>query len=150
MKSAQSIFVRTLLCFAISYLVSCQQTTESNDGDFQLQIELEIIPYSDIPSSWGSTFYQHNSNWVGVFDTTAADSLAGVLKNSDLPIIHMWFPQVGSICGIPIRGGSEVILKLSLPDTSVYQFGFQLPDGFPLSCVSTWRHYKFVEVPDGG
>jgi len=150
MKSAQPIFIKSLLCLAISFLVSCQKTTKSNDEVFQLQIEFEIIPSNEVPKDWDSTFYQQNSNWAGFFDTTAADLLADELKDSNLPITDMWFPQVGFICGVPIRAGSEVIIKLSLPDTSIYQFGFQPQDGFPVVCVHTWRHYKFVEVSQGG
>ncbi|MFQ6607111.1 MAG: hypothetical protein ACE5EE_01095 [Fidelibacterota bacterium] len=146
MKSILTIIIQVLIGLEISFLVSCQQTTESSDGDFQLQINLEIVSYTDIPSSWDSTFYQHNLNWIGFFDTTAADSLADVLKDSNLPIVDMWFPQEESICSIPLRVGSEVILKLNSVDSSIVLFGFQSPDGFPLSCVRKWRHYIFSEV----
>ena len=144
MDFRQSQLIILFISSVLVIFISCENSTTLTEDDVKFQIELEIIPYTDIPSDWDSAFYQHDTNWDSFFDTTGADSLAEYLKETDLPLGNMWFPQVGSICGIPIRNGSEVILKLTVADTSVYQFGFQHTDGFPLSCVSNWRHYKYV------
>ncbi len=134
-----------LVAGLVSFLfVFCQNATEPTKimKKTEVQIEFELVPYTAIPSVWDSTFYQHDSNWYG--DTTAADSLANVLKYSGLPVTDFWFPQWPSECGIALISGSDAILKLIEPDTSVYRMGFQPHDSFPLACVQIWRHYKFV------
>lgn len=139
MRTRKQLYFICLLIFFTYF--SCKQSPEPLPA---VLFELEIIPYNEIPSSWDSTFYQMRSNvWSQFFDTTAADSLAVKLGNSGLRIRDFWFPQEHSECGIALRVGSEVILRLENVDTIVFQFGFQNADFFPLVCVETWRHYTF-------
>jgi len=135
-----------LIFLFITLLLICScATTDDIQNHSQNEIILTIIPSTEIPVSWDSTYYQHDSSYLAYLDTIAADSLAEVLVNSDLPITDFWYPNIDYICMIPIRGGSEVVVKLDRPDTTIYEYGFQEYDGFPVYCVPIWRHYEFIK-----
>jgi hypothetical protein len=143
-------FNLAVLILAFS-LMSCEHTTEPPGQFAEVRVELEIVPNSAVPSAWDATFYQKDTNWGwdNFFNTKAADSLANFLKRSNIAITDFWFPQEPSICGAPIRVGSEVIVKLEQPDPSIYQIGFVPATGFDIICVRTWRHYKFIRIVRG-
>lgn len=109
------------------------------------QIELEIISSNQVLINWDSTIYQHNADWKTYLDTTAVDSLANLLKNSEILIEDMWCPNEVTDCLILLKAGSDIIIKLNKPDTLIYSYGFQNNDvGFPIDCFPSWRHYKFI------
>ena len=135
----------SIMLIVILALLSCSKSTEPT---IRLEYQLEIIPDSDISISWDTTYYQHDTTWVErTFpDTIAADSFATVLCNSNLPITDLWYPQVGrSGCKILFREGSYVIVKLGMPDLSTKLIGLRTRSTFPISCINTWRHYKFTQ-----
>jgi hypothetical protein len=108
-------------------------------------MELEIVPSDSVSINWGdSTVYQHGTDWHSYLDTVAYDSLAIFLKNSELPIEDMWCPNEEMHCKIPYTPGMEVVLRLSKPDALVFRYGFHNIYGFPISCYSHWRHYKYT------
>ena len=142
-------FMIVLLISSFSFYYSCKSTSEpltQSKGEKEVNVQLEIIPYTLVPDDWDSTFYQHfkNWDWTRSFDTTAANLLADTLKEFAPPVTDLWFPQEVPVCLDPLRVGSEVILKLSTADTMVHRLGFEPADFFPLPCVPTWRHYRFV------
>ena len=131
--------------FVIALLVSCNDNGNPIVNKNEKQMELEIIPSNQVLITWDSTIYQHNTNWKTYLDTTAADSLANLLNNSEVLIEDMWHPNENSECGIPIIAGRAVIIKLNKPDTLIFSYGFQNNDGsFPIICFNFWRHYKYI------
>lgn len=135
----------TFLLFVTALLAGCSGNGNPVVNEKEKQMELEIISADQVQITWDSTVYQHNTDWADSIDTLAADSLAALLINSDLPVEELWYPNVVTYCEIPIRRGSEVIIKLSNADTLVYNYGFEKNDGsFPISCFDFWRHYKYT------
>ena len=131
--------------FAAAVLTGCSDIGNPVVNDKEKQMKLEIIRSDQVKITWDSTVYQHTTDWVESIDTLAADSLAELLKNSDIPVEELWYPNVITYCEIPIRRGSEVIIKLSKADTLVYKYGFEENDGsFPISCFDYWRHYVYT------
>ena len=131
--------------FVTALLVSCNDNGNPIVNKKEKQMELEIIPSNQVLITWDSTIYQHNTNWKTYLDTTAADSLANLLNNSEVLIEDMWYPNEISECGIQIIAGREVIIKLNKPDTLIFSYGFQNNDGiFPIICFNFWRHYKYI------
>lgn len=124
---------------------NCEEENISTNNNREMQ--LEIITAQQINFNWDATIYQHNSNWDYISNnTTSIDSLANVLKNSVLPIEDMWYPNEDNFCMnmVPIRAGSQIIIKLSRHDSRIQDYGFQSNDGeFPIGCFLSWRHYKF-------
>ncbi len=109
------------------------------------KIELEIISANQILINWDSTIYQHNTDWNSYLNSTAYDSLANLLKNSEILIEDMWCPNEVTDCLILLKAGSDIIIKLNKPDTLIYSYGFQNNDGvFPIGCFGLWRHYKYI------
>ena len=149
------------LIFIVTILFSCCDNPLVNKNDDNLlvnknngkplvknekQLELEIIPSNQVIINWDSTIYQHKTtDWTTFLDTAAIDSLANLLKNSELLIEDMWYPNEDTPCMLPLRAGSEIIVRLSKPDTLIFKYGFQNHEGgFPIGCFGTWRHYKYV------
>ncbi len=131
--------------FSTVIMTGCGDNGNPVAGNKEKQMKLEIISSDQVKITWDSTVYQHNTDWSDSIDTLAADSLAALLKNSDLPVEELWYPNVITYCEIPIRRGSELILKLSKADTLVYNYGFQENDGsFPISCFDYWRYYQYT------
>lgn len=131
--------------FITTLLTGCGKDENPVINEKEKQINLEIISAGQVKITWDSTVYQHNTDWVDSIDSLAADSLAELLKNSDIPVEELWYPNVITYCEIPIRRGSEVIIKLSKADTLVYNYGFEENDGsFPISCFDYWRHYEYT------
>jgi len=131
--------------FIAALLVSCNDNGNPIVNKKEKQMELEIIPSNQVLITWDSTIYQHNTNWKTYLDTTAADSLANLLNNSEVLIEDMWYPNEISECGILILAGRAVIIKLNKPDTLIFSYGFQNNDGiFPIICFNFWRHYKYI------
>jgi len=125
--------------------------SQCNNGDNPLvnknekQLKLEIIYSGEVSINWDSTVYQHTIDWKVFLDITAYDSLANLLKESEISIEAMWCPNQDTDCLILLRAGSEIIIKLNKPDTLIYSYGFQNNDvGFPIDCFPSWRHYKFI------
>jgi hypothetical protein len=135
----------TVFLFVATFLISCSKNENPVVDGKEKQMNLEIITSDQVKITWDSTIYQHNTDWAASLDTLAADSLATLLKNSDLSIEELWYPNVITFCEIPIRRGSEVIIKLSKSDTLIYNYGFLDNDGgFPINCFDYWRHYKYT------
>jgi hypothetical protein len=108
-------------------------------------MELEIIPSEEVSITWDSTVYKHNTNWDSYYDTDAYDSLANLLKNSDLLIENMWCPNVHTHCKSPYIPGDEIIVQLRKADTSIFRYGFQNnTGGSSIGCFDFWRHYKYT------
>jgi len=145
MHISRFIFSIIIISLLHSILVYCEKSTDTVNIEHITKIEMNLISYTELPAEFDSTFYQHNSDWDTPFDTTAADSLSKLLADSAGLITDMWFPHSTFKGGIPIRAGTEVIIKLSLRDISIYEFGFESYTGFPFVCVDTWRHYKFIK-----
>lgn len=134
----QKIFIKhklLFICCITAFLSGC------NDR----QIELKIIPSNQVEISWDSNIYQHTGMGMSRTDSTAADSLARVLNESSLAIEEMWYPNDENRCDFPMREGTQIIIKLAAPDTSIYKYGFQKNSGgFPVNCFPHWRQYKFI------
>ena len=131
--------------FVTTLSIGCTNNENPIANKNEKQLELEIIPANQVLITWDSTIYQHTTYWQTYLDTTDYDSLAISLLNSTLIIEDLWCPNVNTACTIPIRGGSEVIIKLNKPDTLVLSYGFQSNDGsFPIICFDSWRHYKYT------
>ena len=142
MKYIKQTSTFILLCVSV-LLVSCNNSSQLTGGK---RIELKIIQVNQVIINWDATVYQHSPNWNGNIDTLAADSLVQLLNRSKLLIEEIWYPNVENRCGAPIRRGSEIIIKLSKPDSMIYSYGFRKNYGaFPLSCFAFWRHYKFIK-----
>lgn len=148
MKTSQAnrIFYFLLL---LSFSLSNYNCSEHYFGDnINREMEVELIAPQQINLNWDSTIYQHNSQWnYSLVDTAAIDSLANLLKNSVLHIEDMWYPNEDTFCMnmMPIRTGSEIIIKLNKPDSRILNYGFQNNDGgFPIGCFNPWRHYKYL------
>ena len=138
---------QTILLFANAILLFACYSCDSNliNIDNVKEMQLEIIPANEVRITWDSTIYQHNSNWNTYLDTTAIDSLANFLKNMDFQIQDMWYPNEDTPCMVPIRAGSEIIIKLNKADGRILDYGFQKhEDGFPIACFGSWRHYKYI------
>ena len=132
-----------ILLFTAFSFYSCNNNPLASQN--KKKMELEIIPYQEVSIKWNSTVYQHNSHWNSYLDTTAYDSLANLLRNSEILVEDMWCPNEDISCKIPYIPGMEVIVKLSKPDTSIYNYGFQdNTGGFSTDCFRVWRHYKYI------
>ncbi|HYQ86942.1 MAG TPA: hypothetical protein VES59_06840 [Bacteroidota bacterium] len=128
--------------------LSCTKPSEP-PNNLGREFRLTIVPASSVPHQLDGTYYQHDPTGRNYFDTNVADSLARFFERSALAVSDIWSPNDGFECGMTIIGGSELLLKLERPDTSIYRLGFRAATGFPLACVPTWRHYKFVSVNPG-
>ncbi len=133
----------SIIFYVLIFLTGC---CHSGNPDIQSkESELKIIPSDQVVINWDSTVYQHNSKWISQIDTLAADSVARELNQSGFLVEEMWYPNENTRCAAPTRVGSEIIIKLAAPDSGIYKFGFQKnTGGFPISCFSHWRHYRFV------
>ncbi|HSD63193.1 MAG TPA: hypothetical protein VLB50_05315, partial [Ignavibacteriaceae bacterium] len=119
--------------------------TASFSGCSDRQIELKIIPSNQVAITWDSSVYQHTTLSFSNIDSSGADSIAQSLNKSNLLIEEMWYPDEDTRCALPMRSGSEIIIKLAGPDTGVFKYGFQKNSGgFPVNCFEHWRHYKFI------
>jgi hypothetical protein len=146
MKSSQLSINYFLLMIVSLVLFQCQGSITPLSEDYEFIVKETIISNNEVPGNWDNTFFQQNTNWPGGSRISAADSLAHILKKTNLPLSDMWFPNVGSECSIVLLNGSDVILKLTIPDTSIYRYGFRKNDGFPIVCIPEWKHYEFMKV----
>ena len=143
-----SIFTLAILLFISSCKTNQNSVSDlqniAQDG-FPSNFEVEIVSHSSIPSSWDSTYYQHDPSWISGFDSLAADSMARELVKNRIKAEEMWYPQTDFMCGIPIKGGSEVIVKLERVDDNLVNLGFERATNFPIACCEQWRYYRFVK-----
>jgi len=141
------LLFNSLLLFIISFvLLQCQGPQTPLSDDYEFMVKENIISNNEVPGNWDNTFYQQNTNWKGYSRISAADSLVNILKRTNLPLSAMWYPHSDFECMIMMLSGSDVIIKLSIPDTNIYRYGFRDHIGFPIVCVKEWKHYKFIKV----
>ncbi|MFZ0456052.1 MAG: hypothetical protein WCE54_13060 [Ignavibacteriaceae bacterium] len=133
-------------CFLFMNLfISCSKNDNPIVDKNTEQVKLEIISSDRFIINRDSTVYQHNSNWHSYLDTNAYDSLANLLKGSELEIDGMWCPNEEMHCKIPYTPGMEIIVKLKRADTLIYNYGFKEMNGeFPVNCYNYWRYYKYI------
>jgi len=135
-----------MFCFSglILFFLSCNNSIPNEQETKQMKIG--IISSAQISISWeDSLIFQHNNNWHSYLNIAAYDSLAELLKNSNILIKDMWTPNKEMSCKIPYTPGMEIIVKLSQPDSLIFKYGFQnKKNRFPLSCFEFWRHYKYT------
>ena len=142
MKSIQSFGFLLLLLFTSFLGCNNNPTTTENERHYTLK----IIPSNQVYISWDSTIYQHNTSWSSALDSSSADSVANLLSESEILVEEMWYPNEDTPCLIPMRAGSELIIRVNRPDTTIYKYGFQKTDGsFPINCFASWRYYKFAD-----
>ena len=144
MKSTRPVYI--LFIFYCGYIFySCSTDSNPLKNKTDKHWEVEIIPCEDITFEWDSTVYQGNTNWPLNPDSGSIDSLADVLRDSDLAIAEMWSPNDIFICGAPVRKGLDIIVKLKAPDSLIYNYNFQENNGsYPFCCIRYWGHYKFT------
>ena len=135
-----------IFLFVATFLIGCSNNENPVANKNEKQLDLKIIPANQVIISWDSTIYQHNTNWYySSSDSSSIDSVANLFCKNEILIEEMWYPNEESMCGIPIRGGSKLIIRLNKPDTTIYKYGFQKNDGdFPIICFAQWRHYKYT------
>lgn len=146
-------YSRIVLCAILVFVsMSCEKNRNSVSdiqdtvGDrFPSRFEVQIVSHSNIPLSWDSTYYQHDPSWKSAFDSLAADSLARELVKNRIRIAEMWYPQTDFMCAVPIKAGSEVIVRLERSDDNLINLGFERATNFPVACCAKWRHYQFVK-----
>ena len=147
------VFWKSIICASsVLFIVGCDIDRSaltgvkgSTENPSPSRFEVEIIPYSDIPLDWDSTFFQHDATWNIGFDTLAADSLAREFLVNKIKIQDMWYPHSVFMCGIPTKAGSEVIIRLNSVDDNLSRLGFEKATSFPLVCCQKWKHYRFIE-----
>jgi hypothetical protein len=140
MKPRSILFILLFFCF----IISCATPADVTEGN-TLSVELEIVPFSAIPETWDSLFYQHDTSWPNPSNTSHADSLANALARSGAKVADLWYPDAGNECMMLFLNGSDVIVRLSHPGAEINELGFQQATSFSVSCVSMWRHYKFTK-----
>jgi len=144
MKSKKQVYI-LIIFFCIFMFHFCSTDTNPLTDKTAEHWQVEIIPCEDINIEWDSTIYQGNTNWPFNSDSGIVDSLADVLRDSDLAIEEMWSSNDIFICGAPVRKGSDIIVKLKEPDSLIFNYNFQENDGsFPFCCIRNWRHYKYT------
>ena len=144
MKNFQFHYIQFLF-LSILLLQYCSENENPISNKIDKDLDLEIISCENISITWDSTVYQGVSRWGPTIDSTTADSLANVLKDSEILIQDMYTPNAVFTCGEPIRGGSIIIVKLSDPDSSIFKYGFENNYvHFTFCCIFSWRHYKYT------
>ena len=130
------------LLFIFFFLFSCNKDNPVSKEE-EKKLTVEIIPSAEVSIPWDSLTFQHKTIYSD-YDTTFADSVSQMLKESPLPVKEMWAPKnFLTPCDFPMRSGSEIILQLSKPDNRVYDYGFQKGEGFAVGCFNYWRHYVY-------